>query len=241
MNIHNELYILYREGAIGSAEVLTAYSKGFIDDQSCNVILGQQPSYTLDKIIYHKNREFNYFCTKVINEGIDVELSDGSVKHFSLSNEDQLNINTALTQIMMGATEIEYHADGGPFVTYSAEDMSRICTMGQGKVLTETAYRNNLREWIKQLTDIEEIRKISYGTPIPEEYWTEGWRSIQEKITAQTAQTVKENDIAGMSEEQHSEETPAEEQPKENIVSKAINAVTGKSRKKKATSEETIS
>lgn len=242
MNVHNNLYVLYANGVIGNAEVLRAYDQGIINVESCNAIMGQTPKYTLDAIIRHKTNEFSYLCSKQISAGIDVTLSDGSTKHFSLSDQDQININSAYNDIISGDTAIEYHADGEPFKVYSVDDMLRICSIARGKVKSETVYRNNLREWIKQLTDVEEIRKISYGVPIPEEYWTEGWRSIQEKIAAQYKQSSVGSDVVVMSEEQHSEEiTEDKEQSKETIVSKAINAVTGKSRKKKAASEETTS
>lgn len=239
MNIHNDLYYQYISAKIGSASILKAYEKGYIDSESFNVIMALTPNYTIEQIIEYKSDEFNYFCDKAISAGIDVELGDGSKEHFSLTSDDQININTALTQIMMGTTEIEYHADGGPFKVYSSQDMLKICLAAQGKTRFETAYRNNLREWIKQLKDVEEIRKITYGVPIPEEYWTEGWRSIQEKIEKQKAEELKKQTASSSDEPQaQSDDVPVEE-PKENILTKAVNAVTGKSsKKKKATAKE---
>lgn len=249
MNIHNELFFMYRDGHVDSADILTAYDKGHITIESCNAILAQSPDYTLEQIIKAKSDEFNYFCSKNISKGVDITLADGTTEHFSLTTDDQLNINRAFMQVIAGETDIEYHADGKPFKNYSAADISTIYGITQGKVNSETIYRNNLREWINQLKDVEEIRKITYGTPIPEEYWTEGWRSVQEKIAEQLKANEQSTEQTGeanaepvlLSEEQHAvEETTktVEEAPKESIVQKAVKAVTKKTRKKKAEAEE---
>lgn len=234
------LYNKYLKAEIGTYGLMRAYELGYINKESFNVIAEQLPSYSLEQVQFHKAKEFNYFCGKNIDHGIDVTLSSGETEHFSLTDTDQININSALTEIMMGATDVEYHSDNGPFKVYSADDMLLICTTAQSKVKTETAYRNNLREWIKQLTDVEEIRKITYGTEIPEEYWTEGWRSIQEKIKKQQEDELKKvnEQVAPVTAEEHDaveEVSPAEEAPKEGIVTKAVNAITGKSSKKRTT------
>lgn len=233
MNLHNDLYAQYASAKIGSANILRAYENGYINAESTNVILSLTPNYTLEQVVKFKSEEFSYFCDKNIASGIDVTLNDGTTEHFSLTDNDQININSALTELMMGVESIEYHSDNGPFKLYSSDDMMTIYTTAQSKVKTETAYRNNLREWIKQLTDVEEIRKIAYGMDIPEEYWTDGWRSIQEKIKRQQEGEYNKvtEQVMSVSAEDHGAEESTIVEPKEGIVAKAINTITGKSTK----------
>lgn len=233
MNVHNDLYFMYHDGIIGDCEVLTAYDKGIINEESCRVILSQDVEWTVEQAIANKNKEFSYYCGKAIASGVDVPLADGTVEHFSLTSDDQNNLNMKMTQLMMGDKSVEYHADGKPFKMYSANDMSTIHAYYRSKVDSETAYRNNLKEWINKLDTVEKIREIVYGAEIPEEYWTEGWRNIQNTINISYSTPT----VAVQSEEVSA--PVEEEQPKESVLAKAVNAVTGKTKKKKATTKET--
>ena len=69
----------------------------------------------------------NETCQNTIYAGIDVELTGGT-KHFSLSLEDQQNINAKFQEITLGATECQYKEDGGDMVIYPAEDIVTIIT-----------------------------------------------------------------------------------------------------------------
>lgn len=234
MNIHNELYFMYKNGKIGNREILNALDQGIISQESYRVITEQPVEWTLEQTITHKVNELNYYCNKNIVAGVDVELEDGSVEHFSLTSDDQNNINSKQMDIILGAKTVVYHADGCQFKEYSASDMRRICVYAKSKIDAETAYRNNLREWIKKLTDIDKIRSIRYGDLIPEEHWTDGWRLVQETLNvsmAKSGDTMTEPVVLG--DDQPTGDAEAEEEPKENIMTKAVKAVTGKSRKKK--------
>lgn len=236
MNIHNDLYSKYEDGVIGMAEVLTAFDKGLIDHESVAVISAVVPVCSIETLIINRTNEFNYFCERSISRGIDVTLSDGSIEHYSLSDKDQINILRNITNAVMGMEELEYHADGGPQKTYSVEDMNRIYSTMQAKINSETTYRNNLREWIQRMNDFESIRKIRYGDEIPEEYWTEGWRNIQtrvsrmdeanSKLEPEGAVTTSEPDLL------------CETADNGGIVSKVVTAVTKKKTRKKKTETE---
>lgn len=178
LNVHNELYALYINKKIGKKDIYVAFDKGHLNQQSVDAILQDQPNYTLEEAAKFKKSECSYICSKVITSGIDVELSDGSIKHFSLSEKDQINLATKMLNIVMGASELEYHSDGEPCVYYTRDDMSRICTAAQLKVTTETTYYNCIAQWISGCDTPEEINAISYGDDIPEKYWTEPWRRI---------------------------------------------------------------
>ena len=47
---------------------------------------------TIEYVKASKIAEMNYVCNKVIENGIDVVLSDGKTYHFSLTTQDQLNL-----------------------------------------------------------------------------------------------------------------------------------------------------
>lgn len=196
LNVHNELYALYINKRIGKKDICVAFDKGHINQQSVDAILQDQPDYTLDEAVKFKKAECSYICSKLIVSGIDVALSDGSTKHFSLNEKDQLNLATKMLNVAMGIGELEYHSDGEPCMYYSAEDMTRICTAAQSKVTTETTYYNCLAQWISGCKTPEEVNAISYGDEIPEEYWTEPWRRIMDKMKP-------------------TEETPAEQEPED--------------------------
>ena len=181
LNIHNELYDLYANKKIGKKDIYVAQNKGYIDEQSVDVILKKDVQYTLDEAAKFKKDECSYICSKNITAGIDVTLSNGETKHFSLGEKDQINLATKMLNIAMGAKELEYHSDGEPCVYYSAEDMSAICIAAQSKVTLETTYYNCIVQWIAGCKTPEDIMAISYGDAIPEEYWTEPWRRINEK------------------------------------------------------------
>lgn len=234
MNVHNDLYVKCSRGEAGFAEVMNAYNKGLIGRESISVLASVVPECSIETLINNKSNEFSYFCEKQIGEGIDVEMSDGTVEHFSLSTFDQLNIMRNITNAVMGMNAIEYHADNGPQKTYTVEDMNRIYSTMQAKINSETTYRNNLREWIQKLDDFDTIRKIRYGDEIPEEYWTEGWRNIQSRVAkAIEAEQNPEPEEAAEPEALSAE--PAET----GIVGKVVNAVTGKTKRTKKAKTET--
>lgn len=53
----------------------------------------------------------NETCQNTIYAGLDVELTTGT-KHFSLSLEDQQNINSKFQEVTLGATECQYKEHG---------------------------------------------------------------------------------------------------------------------------------
>ena len=210
MNLHNQLYTQYESKRIGDADILRAYDKGYITTESANAIMAIEPKYTLEEAIKFKKEQLSYLCSKAIGEGMDVVLSDGNTHHFSLTKEDQINLTAMSMNILSGATEFDYHADGEPCKSYSVEDMSVICATAQAKVSSETTYYNCLVNWARNCKTVDDVKKINYGNNIPEEYWTQSWRKIISTIT----DVSDENQVA-------------EEKPK-NILSKIVQLITAK-------------
>ncbi len=83
---------------------------------------------TLEEVKADKIKQLSDICEKTIFNGIDVILSDGSLKHFSLKTEDQINLNGLVNQVSLGTIKAEngvpYHADGELCTLFSIFPMS---------------------------------------------------------------------------------------------------------------------
>lgn len=116
-----------------------------------------------------KLKEISKKCEDTIYNGVDVKMPDGTY-HFSLTEEDQLNIFGLQAKISAGQTALEYHADGQPCKYYSVEDIQKLITAAMTLVSYNTTYCNSLNMWIKAETDSAVIENIYYGIDIPEKY-----------------------------------------------------------------------
>ena len=124
----------------------------------------------VDQIRIAKLAEVSSRCESTIFEGVDVELTDGSVEHVSLTEKDQINLFGKQSQLAAGATQLEYHEDGKLCKYYSAEDMTKIIEAAMKFVSYHTTYCNSINAWIKGAQTAEEIEAIQYGAQIPDEY-----------------------------------------------------------------------
>lgn len=125
---------------------------------------------TLEEIKAAKKQEIGQACDKIIYDGMDVTLTDGSTEHFSLTDHDQLNLFGKQVQLAAGTTELEYHADGQPCRYYSAEDMQIITSTAMAYVSYHTTYCNAVNMWIAGCETADEIQQIYYGADVPEQY-----------------------------------------------------------------------
>lgn len=103
---------------------------------------------TIDFVRDSKISELKYHCNKEITNGIDVKLSDGETRHFSMSLEDQINLLT-----------MAYLSDES---VYSTEDMKTI-------IAETNAFKNNhiakfkqLKDRVNSLNTIEEVSAVNY-------------------------------------------------------------------------------
>lgn len=138
---------------------------------------------TIDEVRQNKLDEMSSICEQVIYSGVDVELSVGK-KHFSLTANDQTNIDGIFSAITLGATEYPYHADNEPCEMYSASDIMALYIAAKGFVTQQTTYCNALRQWIKREDKIETISAIRYGDTLPPDLQT----NVENILTAANAQ-----------------------------------------------------
>lgn len=128
---------------------------------------------TLDELKQQKINEVSSICKETIYAGVDVELPTGSTEHFSLKEEDQINLFGKQAQITAGVTQLEYHQDGHPCRYYTVDEMTAIITAAMQFVSYHTTYCNSLYTWINAVEEKEELEKITYGASIPAEYQSE--------------------------------------------------------------------
>lgn len=127
---------------------------------------------TVDELRNMKIREMSLACNNSITDGFSIELSDGQSHHFSLTMQDQMNLLTIQSQILAGATEVPYHADGEDADMYTVEDMATIISAANVHKTYHLAYFNALKKWLNALKSIAAISAVKYGTEIPKKYQT---------------------------------------------------------------------
>lgn len=109
-------------------------------------------------------------CTKIITDGADVTLLNGTVEHFSMTTEDQSNIAAQVQFIMtFDLDEAAYHADKEDCRFYSAADFIRICLVTNKHKLEQTTYCNILNNYIRSLTTKAEVLACEYGMKLPDD------------------------------------------------------------------------
>ena len=128
---------------------------------------------TLEEVRVGKKAEVSAACEQIIYAGINVTLSDGTTEHYSLTEHDQLNLFGKLSQISVGAAQLEYHADGQSCRYYTAIDMQAIIQAAMWHVSYHTTYCNALNMWIAGCQSTEEVQEIFYGADVPKQYRSE--------------------------------------------------------------------
>ena len=120
----------------------------------------------------------SYLCHQTIENGILITLSDGLEHRFSLTENDQANLMERQAQLMAGATQVSYHADGELCTYYSAEDMMAIIQASIFHKDYQTTYFNSLKHCINGMTDKNEVSAVEYGIEIPEQYQSQPLKDL---------------------------------------------------------------
>lgn len=135
---------------------------------------------TLEEIQEAKVSEMNAAQQAVIAEGVDVVLTDGSTEHFALTERDQTSLIGLQGQVAAGEQNIPWHTsdDEEHCKFYSNADMAKITATAMEYVTWHVTYFRDLRIYIRALTEIEEVEKVTYGMTIPEEYQSEPLKTM---------------------------------------------------------------
>ena len=127
---------------------------------------------TLPEVQEEKVKEMNAMQQTVIHQGVDVELTDGSIEHFTLTDQDQASLMALQSQVAQGAEFVPWHNANqeNQCKYYQNADMAKIVQAALSFVVYQVTYFRDLRIYIRSLRTKEEVAAVTYGMPIPEEY-----------------------------------------------------------------------
>ena len=125
---------------------------------------------TLEDVQSEKLAELSAACDAAINDGITITTEDGVERHFSCRVVDQMNATAALKLVEQGAPGYLFQ-DGDDHCFYAtAKDISSI-TVGFIEHVTKTrTYRNVLSDYVKSLSDPQEVLAVRWGQELTGEW-----------------------------------------------------------------------
>lgn len=138
------------------------------------------------ELIDKKVRELNEACTATIYKGMNITLSDGETRKFTLTEKDQLNLSGIALKILMGAETVAWHEDDetAPCSWYNKTDaLTIIGTLTTYKEYHITYFRD-LRIYVKSLTTAAEIEAITYGFALPESAKSDVLKAYEQQLGA---------------------------------------------------------
>ena len=141
---------------------------------------------TLDEVKESKVKEMNAVQQQTIQHGIDVTLTDGITEHFSLTDHDQTSLMGLQSQVAAGVEQIPWHTsdESEHCKFYSNADMALITAAAMEYVTWHVTYFRDLRIYIRALDNIDDVKAITYGIEIPQEYQSEPLKAM---MAAQTS------------------------------------------------------
>lgn len=126
----------------------------------------------LEPMRTNKLNQLSQVCNSTINNGLSIQLSDGSTQSFSYSLEkgDQNNIKEMFDAVCMGAEGFVYHQNDGGCIFYSAQDVLIIYKALSMLKISNTTYYNQLKQYVNSLSNLDEIKAVKYGQELTGEY-----------------------------------------------------------------------
>lgn len=127
---------------------------------------------TLEEVQEAKVVEMNAAKEQAIQSGVDITLSDGTTKHFPLTDADQIELLGLQSKVLTGEENIQWHTSDETEHCgfYSNADMAIITTTAFEYVMWHKTYFRDLRIYIRSMESKEEVEAVKYGMEIPKEY-----------------------------------------------------------------------
>ena len=127
---------------------------------------------TLEEIQSQKVSEMNDAQQVTIQQGMDIQLSDGHTEHFTLTDHDQTSLMGLQTLVAQGVESNPWHtSDQAEHCKYySNADMAIITSKALQFVTFHVTYFRDLRIYVRALEDKEAVSNVFYGMSIPEKY-----------------------------------------------------------------------
>lgn len=161
----------------------TIPSSGYIDSNKTFVatFIYDEP---LESVKERKVTEMNQVQQSVIESGVDITLTDGTVEHFTLTEHDQTSLLGLSTQVALGVEQIPWHtSDQDEHCKYYFNaDMDIITTKAMAFVTYHVTYFRDLRIYINALKTKEEVEAIAYGIIIPDEYKSDVLKDLEAQL-----------------------------------------------------------
>lgn len=143
-------------------------SNGYFKVTSCSKngkILSVEEDFPIEIMVKNKCNEINNMCNNAIKSGID-----HNGEHYDLTDEDQINM-LAWSSIAQSGSSVPYHSSGNPCRAYSSEEFLGLVQAATQFKTYHLTYCNLLKQQIANMTDIEEIKSVTYGvTQLNETY-----------------------------------------------------------------------
>ena len=136
---------------------------------------------TVEFVRKRKLEELSAACRLTIEGGFSLVLSDGASHHFSMSQNDQLNL-ADLQRALDENDDLIYHADGELMQYYNHEDAIDILVGARKWKGYNLALYNSFKNWINSLEDISVIDAITYDSEIPDAYCTSVLQTLTENF-----------------------------------------------------------
>lgn len=112
-----------------------------------------------------KYQEINTACNSTIKQGVEY-----NGEHFDLTEEDQINI-LAWSSIAQSGQPVPYHSSGNPCRVFTAEEFLGLVSYITAFKTQQLTYCNLLKQQVREMTDIEEVKAVVYGqTALNEKY-----------------------------------------------------------------------
>lgn len=133
---------------------------------------------TLEEEKELKIKELSEECESNICNGIDIILpSDNKSYHYSFTLTDQNNIKTCFDLAVSTKSQTPYHADNEGCRLYEPIDIVTIYAEEQYFITKQTTFFNYLKQQIRSLKSIEDVRAVTYETELVNEF-KEGYENI---------------------------------------------------------------
>lgn len=118
----------------------------------------------LDEAIEKKISELSSDCSEAIISGFDF-----NNEHYSFNLDDQSNIQGSKILADAGIP-VPYHPDGGDCREYDPNEFLALIMTATIHKESHLTYFNQLKQYIKTLTDIDSIKSITYGVELTGSY-----------------------------------------------------------------------
>ena len=141
---------------------------------------------TLEEVKEAKVAELENIKQQLVYAGFDATLTDGTVEHFTLTMEEQIELSALQQKVKEGVPQLPWHIEDESehCKYYKNEDMALIVEAAFAHKSWHRTYFQDLRIYIRSLDNKEAVEAVTYGMEIPEEYRAE---PLKDMMAAQEA------------------------------------------------------